>query len=82
MGLRRKERGAGEPLSVTNSIMKVILCARRPQRFSKAMAPVFVCFFGFCETGFLCVTLAVLDSLDQTGLELEISLPPTPECWD
>ena len=46
---------------------------------------LFVClFFGFSETGFLCIALAVLELTLQTRLawnsEIRLSLPP--KCWD
>ena len=39
-------------------------------------------YFGFFETGFLCVALAVLELTLWSGLKLtEIYLPLPPKCW-
>jgi hypothetical protein len=38
--------------------------------------------FWFFETGFLCVALAVLNSLCRPGWPQEIHLLLPPECWD
>ena len=44
----------------------------------------FFFFFKFFETGFLCVSLAVLELILYTRLALntEIRLPLPPKCWD
>ena len=45
---------------------------------------LFCSFFGFFETGFLCVALSVLKLTLQTRLasNSEICPPLPPECWD
>jgi hypothetical protein len=45
---------------------------------------LFFLLFGFFETGFLCVALAVLELTLETWLasNSEISLPLPPKCWD